>query len=65
VGKQLELFETLGGDHAALYGLMSRRAVALARRRATPPAAVDAIAIAVEESLGRSLNQASAGTSVN
>ena len=65
VGKQLELFETLGGDHAALYGLMSRRAVALARRRATPPAAIDAIADAVEESLGRSLNQAPAGTSVN
>ena len=64
VRKQLALFEGLGGDHAALYGLMSRRAVALARRRATPPATIDAIADAVEESLARSLNQAPAGTSV-
>ena len=64
VRKQLALLEALGGDHAALYGLMSRRAVALARRRATPPASIDAIGEAVEESLARSLNQASAGTSV-
>jgi predicted short-subunit dehydrogenase-like oxidoreductase (DUF2520 family) len=64
VQKQLALFESLGGDHAALYGLLSRRAVALAQRRATPPAAIDAISDAVEESLGRSLNQAAAGASV-
>jgi hypothetical protein len=43
---------------------MSRRAVALARRRATPPATIDAIGEAVEESLARSLNQVPAGTSV-
>ncbi|SDG69118.1 Rossmann-like and DUF2520 domain-containing protein [Paraburkholderia phenazinium] len=64
VRKQLALLEDLGGDHAALYGLMTRRAVELARRRATPPATIDAIADAVEESLGRSLNQVPAGTSV-
>jgi predicted short-subunit dehydrogenase-like oxidoreductase (DUF2520 family) len=64
VRKQLALLEGLGGDHAALYGLMTRRAVELARRRVTPPAAIDAIADAVEESLGRSLNQVPAGTSV-
>jgi len=64
VQKQLALLEGLGGDHAALYGLMSRRAVGLAERRVTPPAAIDAISEAVEESLNRSLNQAAAGASV-
>ncbi len=64
VRKQLALLEELGGDHAALYGLMTRRAVELARRRATPPTTLDAISDAVEESLSRALNQASAGTSV-
>ena len=64
VQKQLALLEGLGGDHAALYGLMSRRAVGLAERRATPPAAIDMISEAVEESLSRSLNQAAAGASV-
>ncbi|NML29349.1 Rossmann-like and DUF2520 domain-containing protein [Paraburkholderia antibiotica] len=64
VQKQLALFEELGGDHAALYGLMTRRAVDLGRRRATPPATIEAISAAVEESLGRSLNRATAGASV-
>jgi predicted short-subunit dehydrogenase-like oxidoreductase (DUF2520 family) len=64
VQKQLALLEGLGGDHAALYGLLTRRAVALAERRATPPATIEAIAQAVEESLDRSLNQAAAGASV-
>ncbi|OAJ58215.1 NADP oxidoreductase [Paraburkholderia ginsengiterrae] len=64
VEKQLALLEGLGGDHAALYGLLSRRAVGLAERRATPPAAIDMISEAVEESLSRSLNQAAAGASV-
>ncbi|MDP9648434.1 DUF2520 domain-containing protein [Paraburkholderia strydomiana] len=64
VQKQLALMESLGGDHAALYGLLSRRAVELAQRRATPPAAIAAIADAVEDSLSRSLNQAAAGASV-
>jgi predicted short-subunit dehydrogenase-like oxidoreductase (DUF2520 family) len=64
VEKQLALLESLGGDHAALYGLLTRRAVGLAERRATPPAAIGAISEAVEESLGRSLNQAAAGASV-
>ena len=64
VEKQLALLEGFGGDHAALYGLLSRRAVNLARRRATPPAAIEAISEAVEESLDRSLNQAAAGASV-
>ncbi|NKJ46330.1 NADP oxidoreductase [Burkholderia sp. SG-MS1] len=64
VAKQLALLEDLGGDHAALYGLLSRRAVGLAERRASPPAAIEAIAAAVEESLNRSLNRAAAGASV-
>ncbi|WP_454872910.1 Rossmann-like and DUF2520 domain-containing protein [Paraburkholderia xenovorans] len=64
VRKQLALLEGLGGDHAALYGLLTRRAVELAERRATPPAAIEAIAQVVEESLNRSLNQAAAGASV-
>ncbi|MFM0338093.1 Rossmann-like and DUF2520 domain-containing protein [Paraburkholderia fungorum] len=64
VQKQLALLEGLGGDHAALYGLLSRRAVGLAERRVTPPTAIKAIAQAVEDSLNRSLNQAAAGASV-
>lgn len=64
VAKQLALLEELGGDHAALYGLLSRRAVELAGRRIRPPAAIESIAAAVEESLGRSLNQAAAGASL-
>ena len=64
VQKQLTLLEELGGDHAALYALMSRRGVELARRRPVPPTAIDAIAQAVEESLTRSLNQVPAGASV-
>ena len=64
VEKQLALLEGFGGDHAALYGLLTRRAVNLAQRRATPPATIEAISEAVEESLGRSLNQAAAGASV-
>jgi predicted short-subunit dehydrogenase-like oxidoreductase (DUF2520 family) len=64
VAKQLALLEGLGGDHAALYGLLSRRAVGLAERRVTPPAALEAIAATVEDSLNRSLNQAAAGARV-
>ncbi|WP_133647716.1 Rossmann-like and DUF2520 domain-containing protein [Paraburkholderia flava] len=64
IQKQLALMETLGGDHAALYALMSRRGVELARRRPSPPAGIDAIADAVENSLARSVNQVSAGASV-
>ncbi|MEX3895352.1 Rossmann-like and DUF2520 domain-containing protein [Paraburkholderia sp. BR10954] len=64
VEKQLALLESFDGDHAALYGLLTRRAVNLARRRTAPPATIEAISEAVEESLGRSLNQATAGASV-
>lgn len=63
VEKQLSLMEQLGGDHAALFGLMSRRAVALARARGTPPAAIDAIGAAVERSLSRTLKGAATGAS--
>ncbi|MHB9841346.1 Rossmann-like and DUF2520 domain-containing protein [Paraburkholderia terrae] len=63
VEKQLSLMEEMGGDHGALFGLMSRRAVALARLRATPPAAVDAIGAAVERSLTRTLKGAAKGAS--
>lgn len=53
--KQLACFEALGSDHAALYGLLTRRAVALARQRANPPATLDAIDRIVEDSLARTL----------
>ncbi|TKC91684.1 DUF2520 domain-containing protein [Trinickia terrae] len=62
VEKQLALFETMGGDHAALYALLTRRAVALARQRAKPPASLDAIEAAVEASLARSLQQVQASS---
>ncbi len=57
VQKQLALLEAFGGDHATLYALMTRRAVTLARRRPVPPAAIDAIDDAVEDSLRRSAQQ--------
>ena len=52
VQKQLETFGALGGDHAALYALLTRRAVALARRRANPPPGLDAIDAALDATLG-------------
>jgi predicted short-subunit dehydrogenase-like oxidoreductase (DUF2520 family) len=64
VARQLALLEGLGGDHAALYGLLSRRALGLAQRRVAPPAALEAITATVEDSLKRSLIQAAAGASV-
>jgi predicted short-subunit dehydrogenase-like oxidoreductase (DUF2520 family) len=45
VEKQLALLEGLGGDHATLYALMTKRAVALARLRASPPSAAALAAI--------------------
>ena len=39
VEKQLTLLDSLGGDHATLYALMTRRAIGLARRRPVPPSA--------------------------
>lgn len=53
VAKQLALLQRLGGDHATLYALMSRRAIALARRRQTPPAAdaLDAMENAIDVTL--------------
>lgn len=56
IDKQLALLEGLDGDHATLYALMTRRAVDLARRRAQPPAALEAIRDAVEDSLERTRN---------
>ncbi|MET3550469.1 DUF2520 domain-containing protein [Burkholderia sp. 567] len=53
VERQLALLEARGGDHATLYALMTRRAVALAAKRAPPPAALPALAQAVETSLAR------------
>ncbi|CAB3712621.1 Rossmann-like and DUF2520 domain-containing protein [Trinickia soli] len=60
--QQLAAFETLGEDHAALYGLLSRRALALVRRRAQPPASVEAMADAVQASLERSLARSAGST---
>ncbi|KVC66402.1 NADP oxidoreductase [Burkholderia stagnalis] len=53
VERQLALLEARGGDHATLYALMTRRAVALAAQRAAPPASLPALADAVEASLAR------------
>ncbi|AOI56859.1 Rossmann-like and DUF2520 domain-containing protein [Burkholderia diffusa] len=53
VERQLALLEARGGDHATLYALMTRRAVALAAKRAAPPSALPALAQAVETSLER------------
>ncbi|WGS42878.1 DUF2520 domain-containing protein [Burkholderia sp. JSH-S8] len=53
VERQLALLEARGGDHATLYALMTRRAVALAAKRAAPPASLPALARAVEASLAR------------
>jgi predicted short-subunit dehydrogenase-like oxidoreductase (DUF2520 family) len=55
VEKQLALLDGLGGDHALLYALMTRRAVELARRRPVPPssAALAAIERAVENVVTR------------
>ncbi len=65
VSKQLALLEDRGGDHAALYALMTRRAIDLARRRATPPASLEAIAQVVEQSLARALAHVPDGTGVH
>jgi predicted short-subunit dehydrogenase-like oxidoreductase (DUF2520 family) len=54
VHEQLDTFAALGGDHAALYALLTRRAVALARRRANPPPGLDAIDAALDTVLGKS-----------
>lgn len=43
VAKQLQQLAQLGGDHAALYAALTRRAVTLARERSNPPPALDAI----------------------
>lgn len=64
VEQQLALLETRGGDHATLYALLTRRALALAQRRTPPPAsldALDALDRAVEASLARSLPQVQPG----
>jgi len=53
LARQLATFEALGGDHAALYALLTRRAVALARRRENPPPSIDAIDALVEATLAR------------
>lgn len=53
VERQLALLEARDGDHATLYALMTRRAVALAAKRAAPPASLPALAAAVEASLAR------------
>ncbi|WP_269506511.1 Rossmann-like and DUF2520 domain-containing protein [Burkholderia sp. IMCC1007] len=59
VERQLALLEARGGDHATLYALMTRRAVALAAKRAAPPASLPALAEAVETSLARTIGHRS------
>ncbi|MEK6423778.1 MAG: DUF2520 domain-containing protein [Burkholderia gladioli] len=58
VAKQLTLLDALGGDHATLYALMTRRAVELAGQRAAPPAGLDAVARSVEALLAAQLSEA-------
>jgi predicted short-subunit dehydrogenase-like oxidoreductase (DUF2520 family) len=55
VEKQLALLQDFGDDHATLYALMTKRAVALARRRPAPPAAAALAAIerAIDATLSR------------
>jgi predicted short-subunit dehydrogenase-like oxidoreductase (DUF2520 family) len=60
--RQLAAFEALDGDHAALYGLLTRRALSLARRRAQPPASIDRMTDAVDAALERSLSRVQAPT---
>ncbi|MDR5749924.1 MULTISPECIES: DUF2520 domain-containing protein [unclassified Caballeronia] len=54
VDKQLALLDDLGGDHATLYALMTRRTIELARRRPVPPSP-NALA-AMERSVDRMLD---------
>jgi predicted short-subunit dehydrogenase-like oxidoreductase (DUF2520 family) len=56
VVKQLALMQSLGGDHATLYALMTRRAIELARRRRSPPSA-EALS-AMEQAIDLVLNAA-------
>ncbi|KGS31112.1 DUF2520 domain-containing protein [Burkholderia pseudomallei] len=58
VERQLALLESRGGDHAAFYAFHTRRAVALARRRASPPPSLDALERTLDASLARSLDLA-------
>lgn len=53
VTRQLALLEAAGGDHAALYALLTRRAVALARQRAVPPGGLDQLDRTLDASLAR------------
>ncbi len=55
VEQHLAVLEKHGGDHAALYALLTRRAIVLARERATPSPSLDALARAVETPLARFL----------
>lgn len=49
--RQLAAFERLGAEHAALYALLTRRLLSLARRRSQPPAAIEAMTDAVQATL--------------
>jgi predicted short-subunit dehydrogenase-like oxidoreductase (DUF2520 family) len=60
--RQLAAFEALGGDHATLYALLTRRALSLARSRTRPPASIDAMTEAVEAVLERSLARGASAT---
>ncbi|HEX7684238.1 MAG TPA: DUF2520 domain-containing protein [Trinickia sp.] len=55
--RQLSAFESLGADHAALYALLTRRALSLARSRPQPPASIEAMTRTVEATLERCLPQ--------
>ncbi|MBU9389932.1 DUF2520 domain-containing protein [Burkholderia multivorans] len=59
VERQLALLDARGGDHATLYALMTRRAIALAAKRAAPPASLPALTEIVETALARAADRPS------
>lgn len=56
--RQLASFEALGAEHAMLYALLTRRALALAGRRERPPPSMDAMNAATRATLTRALARA-------
>lgn len=57
IRRQLDTLAALGGDHMVLYAMLTRRVAALARRRARPPAGLEAIDATLDAALGSAPNQ--------
>jgi predicted short-subunit dehydrogenase-like oxidoreductase (DUF2520 family) len=60
--RQLASFEALGAEHAMLYALLTRRALALASRRERPPPSMDAMSAATRATLTRASARAASAT---